>query len=106
MCLNITKTIYDESTTQFLIVKSWKLSLYDQGQNRMTNVTPFEHSTGSPSRTIGKEKELNHSNRKGKYNIVSICWWSGSTISTAYRLEKTLKMVSYVNLWDIQSESK
>lgn len=86
-------------------MKSGKLSLYDQGQNRLPNVTPFQHSTGSPSRAIGEEREL-RTILLEKENVKLSLFADDSIISIVLRLEKTLKMLSYVKLWDTKSESK
>lgn len=107
---NTTKTIYDESidntVLNFSTVESGKLSLCDQEQNRMPNVTPFQHSTGSPSRAIGEEREL-RTILIEKENVKLSLFADDSIISIVLRLEKkTLKTVSYVKLWDTKSESK
>lgn len=55
----------------------------------MPNVTPFQHSTGSPSRAIGKEKEL-RTILIEKENV-KLSLFADPTISIAHRLEKYIK---------------
>lgn len=71
-------------------MKSRELSLYDQGQNRKPNVTPFQHSTGSPSRAIGEEREL-RTILIEKENVKLSLFADDSIISIVLRLEKSIK---------------